>query len=105
MAKFLIKNNAQVEGEENRLRPLVQAAIVIKDEESLKIIDLLIEHGAQVNAQDSKNGNTVLHSIFPEIIFTMPGTDTGLAFKKLIECGADHSIKNKGGKTALDLAQ
>jgi ankyrin repeat protein len=54
----------------------------------------LLKHGANVNAQDSY-GNTALHTATKEVDISR--------LKVLLEYGAKKDIKNKDGKTAIDM--
>lgn len=71
---------------------------------SIKLIQYLLDHGADPNAQDN-NGNTVLMELFKDSQDI--GSEKILAKKvsMLIKYGADRALKNKVGKTALDLAR
>ncbi|CAM5784608.1 ankyrin repeat domain-containing protein [Ottowia pentelensis] len=62
----------------------------------LKMMDLLLEHYAFIDAQ-APNGNTPL---MMAAFYSTPE-----AVKLLIQAGADVNMRNSGGKTALDLAQ
>ena len=62
------------------------------------IVKLLIEAGAEIDAQDSE-GKTAL-MIFPNEISIDPMNKT----KVLLEAGADVDIEDNKGKTALDHA-
>lgn len=63
-------------------------------ESSMKIVDLFVENGADVNALDSK-GNNVLHSaVIRGDIDNIP---------KILEIGVDPKIKNRNGKTPYEL--
>ena len=70
------------------------------------IIQFHLQHEANPNAQDSK-GNTPLHSLVEHAYSYSPQAQ-GEIFEKamlLLKAGARSDICNKGGKTALDLAQ
>ncbi|MDR1367074.1 MAG: ankyrin repeat domain-containing protein [Puniceicoccales bacterium] len=58
----------------------------------IKAIKLLVDHGANINAQDN-DGNTVLHLMHPNLKL----------LEVLIELGADVNLPNHVGKTPLDL--
>lgn len=60
-------------------------------------VELLIDHGADINAQDPNMGMTALMGV------CFKGSED-LA-KLLVERGADTSLKNKQGETALDFAK
>ena len=62
----------------------------------LKMMDLLLEHYAFIDAQ-APNGNTPL---MMAAFYSTPE-----AVKLLIEAGADPNMRNSASKTALDLAQ
>jgi ankyrin repeat protein len=61
-----------------------------------QIIKLLIEHGANVNAQDI-DGNTPLHA------HAMATPLNHEIVQYLLANGADREIKNNAGNTALEL--
>ena len=63
-----------------------------KEHNSLKVIDILLENGADVN-QKMINGNTPLHCLIPRDIIV-----------KLLKNGADKTIKNNDGLTPFDNA-
>lgn len=61
-----------------------------------EVIELLVAHGAEINAVDSESASTALHyaASFNRLN----------AVKALIEHGADANLRNKEGFTALQLA-
>lgn len=61
-----------------------------------KVIAILAEHGANINAQDDK-GRTPLH------LATYGGYKD--AAEQLMSLGADTTIRNKRGKNALEVAR
>lgn len=63
---------------------------------SLSIALLLIEHGAKVDAQDS-NGDTPLH-------VAVSFQNSAMASMLFEEKKADANLKNKDGKTPVELA-
>ena len=75
-------------------RPIHEA--MREGENALRIILLLVDHGADINAQ-SDSGNTALHDaaayMSQEII------------EYLIKSGADPSVENLDGKSPLDIAK
>lgn len=85
--KLFLHHNVNISPDRNMVTPLHYAAY----KNNPQTINLLIDHGLDVNAQD-KNGNTPLHyarSILrenPQVI------------KTLLEHGADPNIRNKEGK-------
>src|SRR5207344_2343422 len=71
------------------------AAIPVTEETSLQAIELLVERGVDVNAFNT-NGQTALHSAVSR------GAPT--IVKYLAEQGAKLDMKNKQGRTPLDIA-
>lgn len=65
----------------------------------VKVIDLLVSKGADVNHQDA-NGNTALHHL---VKVTNKNVEEGV--KRLLEADADINLKNNKGETALDIAR
>ncbi|CAJ0958096.1 unnamed protein product, partial [Mesorhabditis belari] len=57
---------------------------------------LIIESGANLNVQESLQGNTALHLAAQERNFT--------AIRELLDAGADATIKNKQHETPMDIA-
>jgi ankyrin repeat protein len=66
---------------------------------SLELVTLLVEHGANVNAQD-RHGNSPLGDA---IFSTKPRLDETVA--ALLAAGADKDLKNKSGVSAVGLAE
>lgn len=66
-------------------------------QKNIKIVEMLIDYGLDVNAIGPKNGYTPLHDAV--------WGDNPAAAKLLLEKGADPSIKNKEGQTPLEKAQ
>lgn len=66
--------------------------------EDIKLLTLLKESGASVNAQNRMSGNTPLHYV------CKVKTSKNIAFF-LVECGADLNILNHYGQTPLDSAR
>ena len=65
---------------------------------NVEIIELLLEHGADINARLSKgNGDTPLHRAIPK-------NDNYDVFNALLSAGADINAKNGKGETPLYLA-
>ncbi|WP_353281483.1 ankyrin repeat domain-containing protein [Wolbachia endosymbiont (group B) of Horisme vitalbata] len=63
--------------------------------DNFKLISLLIENGANVDVQDGRHGRTALHWAAYHDKFEI--------VKLLVNKGADWNIKDRDGKTALDL--
>lgn len=89
--QFLLENGAKANMANNKGEtPLLVA-------EKLEVLQALLAHGADVNAQD-ENGQTALMHIAQ--IYDPKGEKT----KWLLEHGADVNRRDKKGKTALDYA-
>jgi ankyrin repeat protein len=97
LAQELLKiDHAEVnhitQGGKTTLINVVNASDFAQDRAKLELIDLLIAHGAKIDAQDDM-GNTALHyADTPEIV------------KKLLEHGASTLLANKQKQTALEQA-
>ncbi len=102
MAKLLINNNATLDKQDQYgYTPLINTitTIITDDELSrMKIINLLIHSGANVNIQDFDEGNTALHFAVHD--------DQYENAKALLNAGADPNIKNDygTGRTSLIIA-
>lgn len=92
VANYLIENVKDINSGSKFGTPLMAASVKGYD----KIVDLLIDKGALVDATDP-NGTTALHYA---IIF---GFDD--VAKRLIKAKASSSLKDNRGKTALDYAK
>lgn len=66
-----------------------------------KVVELLVNRGANVDAKKA-NGGTPLHSLMGGL---HRETTIASITKLLLAAGADPSVRNAEGKTALDLAQ
>ena len=66
-------------------------------QKNIKIVEMLIDYGLDVNAIGPKNGYTPLHD-------AVWGNNPAAA-KLLLEKGADPTIKNKEGQTPLEKAK
>jgi ankyrin repeat protein len=106
--KLLLEYNADIENKNGHELPLTQAASCIfkKGENNTSIIELLLNAGANINAQEFSFKTTALHNTLSQ--FSLP--DSPLETRKLIVTtlinhGADLNIKNNVGKTPLSLAQ
>lgn len=62
-----------------------------------KVFDLLLSKNIDLNAAETKSGNTILH-------IAAKGYDVNIV-KTLVEKGAKVDVKNKKGQTPLDLAK
>lgn len=85
-------------GDPNSVNSLGRPALLIAAGRSQSIFtDMLLRAGAKPNVTDQKDGTTALHV----------AADGGNidAVKLLLEKGADRSMKDNSGKTALDLAR
>ncbi len=80
---------------------LLHAAILDGNDDvkmrSSKIAELLVKNGADVNQPTPKNGNTPAHLAV--------NSNNAKVLEMLIKNGADLDIKNKDGKTVLELAE
>ena len=63
--------------------------------QTTEIVRLLVQHGANINVQ-AEDGNTPLHDATKNM--------GDAIIKCLLDLGADHSIANKNGQTAVDIA-
>ncbi len=89
--EFLLKSGADPNAQNNDgITPLHNAAYP-------SYVSLLLRHGANVNAV-SKSGETPLHIVAAE----WERTDV---LKILLENGADTTLKDRDGDTALDIAK
>lgn len=61
---------------------------------SIKIVDLFVENGANVNVTDSRGNNLLHYAVKSEKFSLIP---------KLIEIGVDPKKKNRDGKTPYDM--
>ena len=73
--------------------PLLLAA----DLGHLHIVQLLVEHGADVNAQSSDTASSALHEA--------AHSEQRAVIAYLIKHGADRTLKNSSGETPFDLAK
>jgi hypothetical protein len=60
-------------------------------------VELLLDRGAPIDAPDTEAGATPLHYA--------ASYDRGPTVELLLKRGADAALRNKAGKTALDLAR
>lgn len=90
IVKLLIENKADINIEDKKVSPLNLAIM----QEQTKIAKLLIENGAKLNSQDML-GNTPLHNAIIK--------DNASITQLLLKNKTSNKIKNKEGKTALDL--
>ena len=103
IARLLLKAGADVRSAQNRRasQPLHYAADGCLDnaawspERQVKTINLLIESGAELHARD-KNGATALHRAVR--------TRCAAAAIRLLDLGADPTLKNEPGSTVFHLA-
>jgi len=93
--KEAISSNPEIvnQPDERGFTPLVLATYLNQKD----VTELLLANGADINAQDAMMGNTALMGV------CFKGSHE-LA-KLLVEKGADTTLKNKQGETALDFAQ
>jgi hypothetical protein len=72
--------------------------------DQLKIMQLLLDHGADVNARDNDGCTPLHHSSYWEKGHYHPGMGTVEGSRLLLEHGAIIDAKNNEGKTALQVA-
>lgn len=89
LMKLLLEKGAQPNHQNN-----VGRTVLFKYPFNMEVIDLLIEHKIDVNIPD-KDGNTALLYMIEHGYYK--------AALKLLEKGANPTVKNKKGETALDL--
>ena len=90
--KYLVENGADIEkGDNNGQTPLIWAL----NSGQLDVAEYLIGIGADINAQD-KNGNTAL-------MYASYGGNVEIVSFLLENNKTDFNIKNKDGKSFLDL--
>ena len=63
--------------------------------DTIKVIDLLLSHGVEVDQRDSAGSTALLHAVFSESYKTV---------QHLIQCNSDVNVINKVGQTALSIA-
>ncbi|KAB5583602.1 ankyrin repeat-containing domain protein [Coniochaeta sp. 2T2.1] len=91
-----------------KMTPIMYAARATPDP---KILELLLRHGADVNAVDS-NGQTALHWLIAplvtgdarELVVTPYADRLGPAMEVLLKHGCDPTVKNSNGQCAMELA-
>lgn len=87
IVKYLLDNSAKIHG----IRELIEAT----GNDNVDATRLLIQHGANINGQDSL-GKTPLHYA--------AGRGSINTIRQLVKLGADKNITDKAGKTAFDIA-
>lgn len=92
--KLLLQYGADVSPDANMMTPLHYAAY----NNNPQTINLLIDHGLDVNAQD-KNGNTPLHCAKSFL------KENPRVIKTLLGRGADPNIRNKEGKLYSEITR
>ena len=99
LIKLLLEKKADTEIQDNDgWTPLMNAVKF----SNIKVVRLLLDYKANVNAIDKKYGwTTLMHSAS-----RLPNNSKSITkiTKLLLECKANTEIKNKNGKTAMDLA-
>jgi ankyrin repeat protein len=78
------------------LTPLLHLAKTRSRLDPLAVLELLVAHGAQVDARDEQEGTLLMHCARQSQV---------AAVRWLLAHGADHSLRNRHGKRALDLAR
>ena len=68
---------------------------IVEEKCRLETIEELVKYGANINAQDGKGKNLLHHAI---------GLSCYNITKDLLKLGADPKIRDKNGKTALEMA-
>lgn len=97
MAQSLISAGAQVNIRDNRGdTPLHVAALILPGYSEREVVSTLVENGAEVNAVNPNSGYTPLQWA------VINGNEKVAAI--LLEHGADPTIKDHWGRTALDVA-
>jgi len=95
VAELLLKYGAEVNAEATEKwcgTPLFWAA-----EKQIDLVALLLSHGADIKALNSKNGQTVMHAC-------ARNNDSAEMAELLIEQGVDFNARDKGNRTALGYA-
>ena len=80
--------------------PLSEA--VVRRDANTQIVKLLLDAGANVNAQESNKGTALIYAASNKAISSQRRQEI---VKMLLDKGADKSIKDKNGKNALDWAK
>jgi len=93
----LIQNRAKIDSKGSNGTQVIHFPWVLH---STRNVDMLLDHGANVNAVDQL-GNTPLHILCSELRHE---TD-GIVVRHLIKKGANLSLKNRAGETPLDAAR
>ena len=102
IVNFLIDNGADIEADEINWvggKPLHWAA-----EHSPETTKILLEHGADVNARNSKK-DSPCYARTPLMHNASQRDDCSEATKLLLEAGADINLQGADGKTAYQMAQ
>ena len=100
--KSLIRGGAYINiSSDNGTTPLIWA--VMNNTESGDIVKLLLDEGADVNAQRVSDGYTAL--MYAVKLVQSRQEDRAKIVEMLLKAGADVNIQNKRGKTALDFAR
>jgi ankyrin repeat protein len=95
LAKMLLDKGADVKMKDNHGRTALINAI-INDYESPMMVKYLIDAGADVNAKDNSTYTPLMWAAIK---------NRGKTLQLLINCGADLTIKDKRGRTALKHAE
>ncbi|MBP9765230.1 ankyrin repeat domain-containing protein [Candidatus Babeliales bacterium] len=100
--EFLLQQGVDQDTITKALR-LAVGYVVNDSRDFLKIIELLLKHGARVNDKN-ENGDSILSR---SLYFTITPLyrNHAKSIKLLLEHGADVHIQNKDGYTALDIAR
>ena len=89
LVSLLLENGAEIKAGENA--DIFDAVFQC----DLEIVDLMIQHGADVNQTSSRYGNPLCMAVKRKNIEVM---------KYLLKMGADVTVRDHEGKTALDIA-
>ena len=100
MAKLLLQNGASLERNGNPGRALILDALFLESGKyrSCKMVELLLDHGADIEAKDSDERTPLFNAMYP-----CPGPYLGnhALVRMLLKKGAHVNARNKYGETPL----